>query len=154
MATAVLAQSPHYITGPAASIDSKTGDLCVSFKEAGLGTATSVTYTINVGTTAFTFQCFTKSNNTPQGSPNGVSTNNVSFSEPLPVRNGQVTGTICLNPCQGGSCQGGGLVLKLIGAEYQNVTFSDGITTPVTLGNFGPRSIQPPIKASTLPSCQ
>jgi len=119
------ADSPHFIKGPTASLDSTTGDYCVSFKEAGLG-SNPVTYTITVGTENFTFQCFTKSSNTPQGDPNGVSFSNVSEPTTLTPRNGQITATLCLSPQQdGASCQGHGLVLRLTAADYQTVRFCD-----------------------------
>src|SRR2546428_10437606 len=61
---------PHFITGPTASLGTD-GDYCVAFKEAGLGGG-NFTFTITAATAKFTFQCFTKSNNTPQGAPNSV----------------------------------------------------------------------------------
>jgi hypothetical protein len=61
--------SPHFVTGPTASIDSTTGDLVVNWKEAGLGN-TPIEYDLVVQTVDFTWQCFTKSGNKPQGSPN------------------------------------------------------------------------------------
>jgi hypothetical protein len=124
MATTVRAQSPHFIKGPTATLTSD-GDLCVSFKEAGLG-STPITYTISAGSENFTFQCFTRNGNTPQGDPNGVSFSNVSAQTTLTPHNGQITGSLCLIPDQdGASCQGHGLVLKFIAAEYDSVTFCD-----------------------------
>jgi hypothetical protein len=125
MATSAQADSPHFIKGPTASLDTTTGDYCVSFKEAGLGNS-PITYTITAGSEVFTFQCFTKSSNTPQGSPNNISLSNESAQTTLTPRNGQITGTLCLLPEKdGASCQGNGLVLKLTAVNYQNVTFCD-----------------------------
>jgi hypothetical protein len=125
MATTVRAQSPHYIKGPTASLDAN-GDYCVSFKETGLG-STPITYTLTAGDgTIFTFQCFTKKGNTPQGAPNGISGSGDSTSSTITPHNGQISATICLTPEQDGAhCQGQGLVLRLIGVCYQNVTFTD-----------------------------
>ena len=132
---------PHFVKGPTASLDTNTGEYCVSFKESGLG-STPVTYTLAAGTgTLFTYQCFTKSNNTPQGSPNSVSGSGDSTSTTITPHNGTVSATICLIPQQdGASCQGGGLVLRLIGADYDNVTFTDGLGTTVNIPDacFGP----------------
>jgi hypothetical protein len=127
MATTVRADSPHFIKGPTIFFDSTTGDLCVSFKEAGLG-SNPVTYTITAATENFTFQCFTRHGNTPQGDPNGVSFSNASNTQTLyPSHNGSITGSICLDPQKGtAGCQGGGLVLKLTAATYTDVTFCDG----------------------------
>ena len=128
---------PHFIKGPTANFDTTNGDLCISFKEAGLG-STPVTYTITAVTEDFTFQCFTKKGNTPQGDPNGVSFSNVSQSTTITPHNGQITGSICLTPDKDGAgCQGGGLVLKLIAASYTNVQFCDsGTGGCVSLGSF------------------
>jgi hypothetical protein len=144
MATTVRAQSPHFIKGPTAKYDSSTGDLCVSFKEAGLGN-TPITYTITADQETFTFQCFTKSGNTPQGDPNGVSISNDSNQTTITPHNGQITASLCLQPEQDGAdCQGNGLVLKLTAANYTNVTFCDtGTGGCVSLGNQG-GSVTPP----------
>ena len=132
---------PHFVKGPTATLDTNTGEYCVSFKESGLG-STPVTYTLAAGTgTLFTYQCFTKSNNTPQGSPNSVSGSGDSTSTTITPHNGTVSSTICLIPEQGGaSCQGGGLVLRLVGTDYDNVTFTDGLGTTVNIPDacFGP----------------
>jgi len=136
MATTVRAQSPHFIKGPTATLDTNTGEYCVSFKEAGLGSG-PVTYTITAGTgTTFTYQCFTKSSNNPQGSPNSVSGSGDSTSTTITPHNGTVSSTICLIPEQdGASCQGGGLSLRLVGTDYDNVTFSDGLGNVIPIAD-------------------
>jgi hypothetical protein len=124
MATTVQAGSAHFLKA-SASVDPKTGEYCVTFKEAGLGN-TAITYVLQAGTEQFTFQCFTKSNNTPQGDPNGQTFSDASTSTTILPHNGQVTGTLCLDPQQGtADCQGGGLVLKLTAVDYENVTLTD-----------------------------
>jgi hypothetical protein len=145
MATTVRAQSPHFIKGPTSNYDSSTGDLCVSFKEAGLGSS-PVTYTITANTADFTFQCFTKKGNMPQGDPNGVSISNEMNSTTITPRNGQITGSICLTPEKDGAgCQGGGLVLKLTAANYTDVTFCDSTNgICVSVGDQG-GSVTPPL---------
>ena len=153
MATTVRAQSPHFIGTPTFSFDNTTGDLCASFKEAGLG-STPVTYTLTADTETFTFQCFTKSNNTPQGDPNSTSISNASTSTTITPHNGQITGSLCLTPCQGGSCQGGGLVLKLIAASYTGpITLCDQFGNCVTSDESFGGNLTSPIKASTLSPC-
>jgi hypothetical protein len=130
VATTVRAQSPHFIKGPTASLDASTGEYCVTFKESGLGSA-PVTYTFAAGAgTTFTYQCFTKSGNNPQGSPNSVSGSTDKTQTTITPHNGTISATICLIPEQdGASCNGNGLVLRLVGTCYQNVTFSDGTNT-------------------------
>ncbi len=124
MATTVRADSPHFIK--VSSTLNSDGTYCVSFKEAGLG-STPVTYTLSAPGSTFVYQCFTKSNNTPQGAPNGVSPSSVSTSDTITPRNGPVSATICLTPQQGdASGQCGGLVLRLAGTDYDNISFTDG----------------------------
>jgi hypothetical protein len=123
--TALYAQSPHFIKGPTATLDPTTGDYCVSFKEAGLGN-TPVTYQLSVGNEVFTFRCFTRKGNTPQGSPNSFSFSNDSVQTTITPHNGQITASLCIDPQRGGAgCQGGGLVLKLIHVLYGDVSFCD-----------------------------
>jgi len=136
-----LADSPHFIKGPTASL-SATGAYTVSFKEAGLGNS-PVTYTLTAITENFTFQCYTKSGNTPQGSPNSISFSHEFTSTTLTPRNGQISGGISLAPQQGtASCQGGGLDLRLIAVDYEGLTFAD------TTNNF--QYAMPDIHASGL----
>src|SRR5262245_26161305 len=119
------AQCAHFVNGPTAAIDSSTGDYTVSFKEAGLGN-TPITYSLTADSANFTFQCFTKSGNNPQGAPNGVSFSSDTVFVTLTPRNGQITGSISLIPQQdGASCQGNGLNLFLTAAAYSGVTFCD-----------------------------
>ncbi len=136
MATTVLAQSPHYIKGPTVSFDTSTGDYSVSFKEAGLGSG-PVTYTLTAGLgSEFTYQCFTKSDNAPHGAPNSVDANGVTTSTTVTPHNGNVSATITMSPDASAPlsiCNGKGLVLRLIGTDYDNVTLSDGITAAVPL---------------------
>src|SRR5207247_1303280 len=85
------------------------------------------------GSANFTFQCFTKSGNQPQGAPNGVSFSGLSTETTITPHNGQITATVCLQPEQdGASCQGQGLKLCLIAVDYESVTFTDS-TTPLSL---------------------
>jgi len=145
MATAVQADSPHFIRGPTASLDSSTGDYCVSFKEAGLGN-NPITYTLTAGFETFTFQCFTRGGNQPQGDPNGQSFSNDSISTTITPHNGQITATICLDPQRGtAGCQGGGLVLKLIHVLYGNVVFCDVTNNICTNMPTIDQDIVPPI---------
>jgi hypothetical protein len=119
------AQSPHFVKGPTATLDTTTGDYTVSFKEAGLGN-TPITYDLTATSGQFTWQCFTKSGNKPQGSPNTGGFSDLFATTTLSPRNGQITGTLSLVPEQGtASCQGGGLKLCLTAASYEGVTFKD-----------------------------
>jgi hypothetical protein len=156
MATTARAQSPHFVGTPTFSFDTSTGNLCVHFKEAGLGNFSTIQYTLSADTATFTFQCFTRSSNEPQGEPNSTSLSPAVATVRLPVgRNGQITGDVCLGPCAAGSCQGRGLVLKLIAASYTGtIQLCDELGNCVTASQdtFG-GNVQPPVNASTLPTC-
>jgi hypothetical protein len=80
------AQNAHFIRGPVGSFDTSTGEFCISFTEAGLGN-TPITYTLSVDSELFTFQCFTRSGNQPQGDPNGQSFSNQSVSTTITPHN-------------------------------------------------------------------
>lgn len=129
MATAAWASSPHFIYATG-SLDN-LGDYVASWKEAGLGNGL-ITYTLAAGSgTQFTYQCYTRSNNAPQGSPNNVYPSNLTTTGTFPPsKNGQITASLTLVPEATGDCQGGGLKLCLVYVNYQNVVLND-TTTPV-----------------------
>ena len=56
-ATAALADSPHFISATN-SIDTSTGALVTSFKDAGLGTGTSSIAITLSATASATYQCY------------------------------------------------------------------------------------------------
>lgn len=125
MGGVALAASAHFLKA-SGSIDSQTGDYTASFKEAGLGN-TPINYNLSA-TTVYSFQCFTKSNNKPQGSPNAGGPSNESTSTTITPRNGQITGSLTLDvtfPPTNVACQGGGLKLCLVSAQYTNVSLTD-----------------------------
>jgi hypothetical protein len=129
----------HYATS---SINS-SGDFVVNFKETGLGSS-AVTYTLDVGTATFTYQCYTKSGNQPQGAPNSVTFSNDFTQATILPHNGQITASLSIAPQQGSaSCNGGGLKLVLISVDYEHVAFTDNTNSitafsDVTLAATGP----------------
>jgi hypothetical protein len=145
LVSAAWAQSPHFVKGPTGAFDSSSGEFCVNFKEAGLGN-TPITYTLSVGSELFTFQCFTKSGNQPQGDPNGQSFSDQSVSTTITPHNGSIRASLCLEPQVGSAgCQGHGLRLKLIAASYEDITFCDATNNICfDLGDAG-GSVVPPL---------
>jgi hypothetical protein len=131
MTTAAIADSPHYIRATG-SVDAE-GNYVATWKEAGLG-STPVTYTLAAGLgTTFTYQCYTKSDNKPQGAPNSTQPGNYQVTETVTPRNGQVTGSLPMEPFPSQDCQGGGLKLCLVSVAYRSVTLSDGLTPAIPL---------------------
>ena len=87
-APAALADSPHYIKGPTATVQGNS--LTVSWKAAGLGnTVTSADFALT-GTANVTSQCFTKSGNPVNGVPKSEVVD-VNVTGSFPVPNGQTT---------------------------------------------------------------
>src|SRR5712691_6288673 len=66
--TAMAAANFHYANGALVTSGPEAGNYTASFKETGLAN-TPITYDLEA-TVAYTFQCFTKSGNNPQGAPN------------------------------------------------------------------------------------
>jgi hypothetical protein len=120
-----LAASPHFINATG-NIDQNTGDYVASFKEAGLGNS-PITYNLSADT-SYLFQCFTNSNNKPQGAPNAGGPSSENTATTIVPHNGQITADIRLDvtfPPTTASCQGQGLKLCLVSASYTNVVLTD-----------------------------
>jgi hypothetical protein len=146
---ASFADSPHFISATGGIVAS-TGDYQASFKEAGLGN-TPITYDLEA-TTAYEFQCFTKSGNKPKGSPNAGGPSSENTQTTITPRNGQITAHILLDvtfPPTDVSCQGGGLKLCLVSASYTHVTLTD--TTDGVEVNLPDASVTAP--AGTFIAC-
>src|SRR5262245_29195481 len=129
MTTAVaLADSPHYIKGPTATVSGNS--LTVSWKAAGLGnTVTSVDFNLT-GTINTTSQCFTKSGNPVNGVPKSE-TINVNATGTFPVRNGQTTGSLTVSPISTLTCTGNQQV-RILSASF-DLTLTGNDLPPVHL---------------------
>jgi hypothetical protein len=125
-ATSALADSPHFIFATN-SIDTSSGALVTSFKDAGLGTGTtSIAITLSAQASA-TYQCYNKAGNKPQGVPKSVGPTALATPPtPFPVRHGQTTGSLSLGPLGPGSfsCPSG-QILFLDAVTYSNTIVSD-----------------------------
>jgi hypothetical protein len=125
LAVSAWADSPHFVRADG-SINGD-GGYVASFKEAGLGTNQLIDYTLSAGAgTQFTYQCYTKSNNQPQGAPNNIFTSTLSTGGTFSSgKNGQITASLTLDPEVAESCRGAGLKLCLDYVSYQNVVLTD-----------------------------
>jgi hypothetical protein len=125
---AALADSPHYIKGPTATVQGNS--LVVSWKAAGLGnTVTSVDFNLT-GTVTTTSQCFTKSGNPVNGVPKSE-TVDVNAGGTFPVRNGQVTGSLTVSPISTLTCTGNQQV-RILSASF-DLTLTGNDLPPVHL---------------------
>lgn len=125
LATSAWADNPHFVR--ATGTLNADGEYVASFKEAGLGANQAINYVLSAGSgTQFTYQCYTRSNNAPQGAPNNVFPSNLQTGGTFNSgKNGQITASLTLVPSPEEDCQGGGLKLCLVAVSYQNVTLQD-----------------------------
>jgi len=130
------ADQPHYIR-----LDtSLNAQRCyvVSLKEAGLGTATFITYSLSADA-CIKAACFTKNGNQVQGVPKSGDSS-ATQQTTLPVRHGQTTGDISLCPTAfdlpDPGCTGT-QELRVIAVQYTSVVLTDGVSQPVALDPAG-----------------
>ncbi len=120
------ADSPHFIFANN-SIDTSTGALVTSFKDAGLGTGTtSIAITLSA-TASATYQCYNKAGNKPEGVPKSFGPTALATPPtPFPVSHGQTTASLSLGPLGPGtfSCPSG-QILFLDGVTYSNTIVAD-----------------------------
>lgn len=128
--TAAFAASPHYITGPTATVSGNS--LVVTWKAAGLGnTVTSVDFSLT-GTVTATAQCFTKSGNPVNGVPK-TDTTTVNTTGSFPVRNGQTTGSLSVSPLTTLTCTGSQKV-HILSVSYDLYLAGDSLPTVHLVG--------------------
>jgi len=121
---AALADSPHFVGTPTASVSGNS--LIVSFKAAGLGTGNYAAFSLT-GTVDVSSRCYTKSGNKPQAA-NKQESISVNQNGNFPVSHGQTTGSFTVTPLSTLSCPGGQTVV--IESISYNLTLSGpgGIT--------------------------
>lgn len=127
-AAVASAANPHFLNASATT--DKSGNLVVTFKEAGLGT-TSPTEQISVNADATAeYGCFNRGGNHPEAANKETVSGPVSGSGTFPVRNGQTTGSITVAPPDAGdfSCPKG-QDLRLISVTYSNITITGAAGT-------------------------
>jgi hypothetical protein len=117
------AQNAHFLKATG-GLDATSGDYTATWKEAGLGGG-AVTYDLSA-TASFSWQCFTKSGNAPQGSPNSTTPSTITTAGTFPPsHNGTISGSLTLVPVVAGDCNGNGLKNCLTAASYTDVVLED-----------------------------
>src|SRR5215213_7248029 len=122
-AVPALADSPHF-TRASASTDS-SGNLVVTFKEAGLGTTTTSEHITVTADASAVYQCFNNGGKHPKAGNKTTVTAPVSGGGDFAVRNGSASGSVTVAPPSAGSftCPPG-QDLKFISVTYSNITIS------------------------------
>jgi hypothetical protein len=132
-----FAASPHFISA-SASIDS-SGNLVVSWKEAGLGDNQLIHYTTSADATAV-YVCVNGGNKNPSAANKETVSGPVSASGTFSSgKNGNITASLTASPPSAGSfsCPNG-QKLKLASVTYTNITLTD--TTNDISESLGTRS--------------
>lgn len=122
----IQAASPHFLRA-SASGPSASGQLTVSFKEAGLGTNDNIDYTASATATA-EYVCVTKSGRCPAAANKQTTTGQVTASGSFASeKNGQVTASLTISPPPVPSTLlcGRGQTPKLASVSYTNVKITD-----------------------------
>ena len=128
-ASAAFAESPHFISASASGPDA-SGNLTVSFKEAGLGNNQVITYVASANATA-TYACVNGGGNHPKATNKETVSGPVSASGTFSSgKNGSISQSLTLAPPSAGSfsCPSG-QTLVLASVSYTSVTITDTTNT-------------------------
>lgn len=122
-AVPALADSPHFVKASASTDNS--GNLVVTFKEAGLGTTVTTEHITVTADASAEYGCFNKGGNHPQAANKETVTQPVSGGGDFPVRNGSASGSVTVAPPGPGdfSCPKG-QELRFISVTYSNITIT------------------------------
>ena len=124
-ATTSVAGSAHFVRGPDASIDTQTGNVTVTWKEAGLGDTVTVHY-VAVAVAGARFQCVNKGGNCPAASNKQDVIANVSASGDFNSgKNGAINGSLTFEPPAGTLRCPGGQVLKRVSVAFSGIALTD-----------------------------
>lgn len=135
-AAPAFADSPHFLSA-SASINS-SGQLVCSFKEAGLGNTLSTEQITCSASATAVYACINPGSNHPKAANKQSVSGNVSATGSFPVRNGQTTGSLSVNPPPAGpfqpSCEPP-MAVVLVSVTYSNITLTGLAGDSVSLGN-------------------
>ncbi len=123
--SAAFADNPHFISA-SASVDSSTGVLTATFKEAGLGTTvTTETITLSVSNASAIYVCINGGSKHPSAGNKMTLSTSLTTSGAFPVRNGQTTGSLSVGPVgpMGFTCPSG-QTRVLADVSYSGVTLT------------------------------
>jgi hypothetical protein len=127
-ASAALADNPHFIGTPTATVSGNT--LTVNFKAAGLGTGDYADFTLTGSVDVFS-RCYNKGGNKPQAD-NKQETISVNQAGTFPVRGGQTTGSFTVTPLSTLTCPGNQVVVIESVSYDLTLTGPGGITAHLT----------------------
>ena len=121
---AAYASSAHFVRGPNASLNSSSGNVTVSWKEAGLGDTVTVDYLASADGTA-RYQCVNRGGNCPAASNKQNVSSAVTSDGTFSPKNGTVTASLTFEPPAGTLKCPGGQVLKMVSASFTGIALAD-----------------------------
>ena len=149
MAAVATAQNEHFIRANA-SLNNQTGNLTVSFKEAGLGANQNINYVLSADATA-TYVCVNRGGANPSAQNKTTVAGPVSASGTFNSgKNGQVTASLTVSPPPSDITCPPGQSLELASASYMNVVLTD-ITNNVSIaipGTFSTGCLLPNVRGA------
>ena len=139
----VSASSPHFVKGPDASINND-GEVTVSWKEAGLGSTTTVFYEASADANA-RYQCVNRGGNCPAAANKQDVTGPVSAEGQFDSgKNGQITASLTILPPESTLVCPGNQVLKLVSVSYTGIALADVTNDVVALADPSSLSMSGP----------
>jgi len=124
-AGAVIAASAHFVNGPDSSLNTSTGSVTVTWKEAGMGDTTLVSYEASADGRA-RYQCVNRGGKCPAASNKQDALGPVTASGTFySGKNGTITGSLTFEPPAGTLNCPGGQVLKMVSASFTDIALSD-----------------------------
>jgi hypothetical protein len=138
------AASPHFVNGPDASINSNTGAVTVTWKEAGLGDTELVSYEASADGSA-RYQCVNRGGKCPQASnKQDVFGPVIATGTFASGKNGSITASLTLLPPASTLVCPGNQVIKLVSVSFSGIALADvtnnevALATPSELSFSGP----------------
>ena len=124
-AGAAIAASAHFVNGPDSSLNTSTGSVTVTWKEAGMGDTTLVSYEASADGRA-RYQCVNRGGKCPAAANKqdvfGPVTSSGSF---FSGKNGSITASLTIQPPASTLDCPGSQVLKMVSVSYTGIALAD-----------------------------
>jgi hypothetical protein len=142
--TAAIAGNAHFVRGPDASLNSNTGNVTVTWKEAGLGDTVMIDYEASADGTA-RYQCVNRGGNCPAASNKQEVHGPVSATGSFASgKNGSINGSLTFEPPASTLVCPGNQRLVMTAVSYTNIALEDltnnlfAAASPSSLSMAGP----------------
>jgi hypothetical protein len=138
------AASPHFVRGPDASLNTSTGEVTVTWKAAGLGDTTQVSYEASADGSA-RFQCVNRGGNCPAAANKEDVFGPVSASGTFASgKNGTITASLTFQPPASTLDCPGNQVIRLVSVSFSGIALADLTNNLVELASPSELSLSRP----------